>query len=183
MGIGFVILLWSIVGVLLLAVYLILSVLRRGFAIAGHMRRVMVAAVAAIAIPFGLLVVINFVLGFFPSHVFKTSFGFWPSHDVVELKGKELLIGDSGEAYLYFRADKETVHRIVSSRFLELSEPDSLMHFPSPEPLPAYWRPPAGQSVHVFKSDHFDDRFGFSQAFLIYEESSGTVYFYWTGVD
>jgi len=40
----------------------------------------------------------------FPVGCFQSNLGFFPPRDVVELHGRQLIIGDSGEAYLRFRA-------------------------------------------------------------------------------
>jgi len=185
MGIGIVILFWAVVAGFLISVYFVLALVGRRFAAAAFLKKVLVALVGAVAIPLVAWAIISFAAGFFPSVVFKSNLGFFPPRDVVELHGRQLIIGDSGEAYLRFRASRETVQRILGDRFFEIGKPDARFdQFPSPDSPPSYWHPLEGSTVRFFKSaETFDDRFHFSQAFLSYDESNGTVHFYWHGVD
>ncbi len=184
MGIGIVLVFWAIVGGFLFAVYLALSHFGKQFPFAALLKKVMSVGVAAIGIPIALLIIISFALNFFPSHIFKSSFGFAPPPDVVDLKGAKSVFGDSGYARLRFRASRETVNRIIDSRFVEVSG-EGFKHsgFLSLDSAPSYWRPLEGKSVRFFESDRFDDSFGSSNASLSYDESSGTVHFYWIGID
>ncbi len=184
MGIGFVIIFWVIVGSIIMASYVLLSHLGKKSSRALLLRKVLVASVAAVGIPISLLVSINFAQGFFPSHVFESSFGFASTPDVVELKGEKSTFGDSGSAYLHFRANKQTVERIIGSRFLEIDENRFRSQAASAlKSAPSYWRPFDGKPAHFYEAYRFDNRFGFSDAVLSYDESNGMVHFYWTGVD
>src|SRR3712207_2284475 len=118
MGTGFVIMFWAIVGGILLASYLLLSHLGKKSSLAELLKKVFVAFVAAVGIPVALLTVGSFALDLFPSHVFKSSFGFAPTSDVTELRGKQSRFGDSGSTYIRFRANKPTLERIIGSRFV-----------------------------------------------------------------
>jgi hypothetical protein len=184
MGIGFVIIFWALVGSIILASYLLLSHFGRQSSRALLLRKVLVATVAAVGIPIALLVSINFAQGFFPSHVFESSFGFVPTSDVVELKGEESTFGDSGSAYLRFRANKQTIVRIIGSRFVEIDENRFRGQAASAlKSAPNYWRPFDGKPTHFYEAYRFDNSFGFSNAVLSYDESNGMVHFYWVGVD
>ncbi|HEY9403322.1 MAG TPA: hypothetical protein VIQ24_11700 [Pyrinomonadaceae bacterium] len=178
MGIGLVILFWAVAAMLLLAAYLGLSWAGRRSQRAKLLKRVFVAAVAALLIPVAILVALNFAGNFFPGSVFKSSFGFSPPSDVTELKGRKVVFGDAGETYLRFKAGKPTVERIVGQRFRVHAGAISF-----PTPTPDYWKPVPTASTRYFRADHFDDSFAFSQAFLIYDEATGVVHFHWSGVD
>lgn len=180
MGIGFVILLWAIVGIFLLASYFGLATLAHGTPRAKLLKKVFVAAVAAVVFPVAALVAFSFVAGFFPGHVFQTTFGFSPPPDVSELEGRKVVFGDGGEAYLRFKAGKQTVERILDQRFREDAGalPGSF-----DQSTPDYWKPVPTASTRYFRADHFDDSFGASQAVLIYDEATGIVHFCWWGID
>ena len=184
MGIGFVIIFWAAVGSIILASYLLLSHLGKKSSRALLLRKVLVAVVAAIVVPIALLVSINFAQGSFPSHVFESSFGFAPTSDVVELKGEKSTFGDSGSAYLRFRANQQTVERIIGPRFVEIDENRFRSQTASAlKSAPSYWRPFDGKPTHFYEAYRFDNSFGFSNAVLSYDESNDMVHFYWIGVD
>ncbi len=181
MGIGFVILIWLIVGGVLLAVYRGLSGLARRSPRAALLKRVLVALVAAVAIPVSALMAFNFAQGYFPASVFEASFGFRPPPDVKVLEGRRSVFGDSGAAYLRFRASRQTVERIVNPRFSEISRAEFVAAINAPETEEV--RTQAGASTRYFRASHDDDSFASSQAYLSYEETTGQVYFQWSGVD
>jgi hypothetical protein len=182
MGIGFVILLWLAVGLISLLIYLGLSTLAKRSPRAALLRKVFVAFVAALVIPIGLLASINVASDFFPSHVFKSSFGFAPTPDVTELKGVRSTFGDSGSAHLCFRAEEGTIKRIINSHsFVEGSGQSK----PSDKTTASgeCRQPALSSDVRYYVSEHFDESFAFSHALLIYEPSSGRAYFSWEGID
>jgi len=184
MGIGFVTIFWAIIGSIVLASYLLLSHLGKNSSRALLLRKVLVASVAAVGIPIALWVIINFAQGFFPSHVFESSFGFAPTSDVVELKVEKSTFGDSGSVYLRFRANKQTVERILGSRFVEIDENRFRSQTVSAlKSAPSYWQPFDGKPTHFYEAYRFDNSFGFSNAVLSYDELNGMVHFYWVGVD
>lgn len=183
MGIGFVFLVWVAAAILLLAAYLILSALAKKFPRAALLRKVFVAFVAALAIPLALWVTFNFVAGFFPSRVFESSFGFSPPSTVSELKGSESDFGDSGSAYLCFRTDEATFEKIIRSRpFIEV-RPDEMKadyHGGGPNDC---WKPDAGSKTRRFEVSNLPVAYQHAGGELLYDESTGRVYFQWDGVD
>ena len=184
MGIGFVIIIWAILGSLLLACYFLLSHFETKFAFASRLKSIFVPCVIAIAIPVAIMTIISFAQNQFPSYVFKSSFGFDAPSDVTELKGGKFVFGDSGSIELEFRANKETIQRIVTSRFLESNEqifksqcnctlkPDSTQRSLV-----------EGEQSTYYEAPHFDDSFAASRALLSYNEATRETRFFWTGVD
>lgn len=184
MGIGLVIAFWAMIGSIILASYLLLSRLGKRSPHALLLKKVLGASVAAFGIVIVLMVVINVAQGFLPRRVFESSFGFDPPSDVVEVKGKRFVFGDSGSAYLRFRADKRTVEQIIGSRFVEIDERRFRSQSASAlESAPSYWQPFEGKATRYYEADRFDDSFGFSYAVLSYDESNSVAHFYWVGVD
>ncbi|HZG50589.1 MAG TPA: hypothetical protein VEZ40_00515 [Pyrinomonadaceae bacterium] len=178
MGIGLIILFWVAVAALLLAAYLGLARASRRWPRARSLKKVFVAVVAALVVPVIILAALDFAGNFFPGRVFKASFGFSPPPGVAELEGRKVVLGDGGEAYLRFKADKPTVERLIGGRFrLHAGMPSF------PPSTPDYWKPVSTPSTRYYRADRFDDSFAFSQAFLIYDEATGVVHFHWSGVD
>lgn len=182
------ILLWAAVGVLIVSFYLLLRLLGRRYPAAAAVSKVLPVAVAAVAVPVALLVVINFARDFFPGHVFKSSFGFAAPPDVVDLQGRRFYLGDGGDAYLRFRASKTTVDQIVAGRFDEVpGDGNRCNQIFAAGQLPRDWQPPTGEAVHCFRSldrkDGFGSGFSSNSASLIYDPRNGTVYYYWSGID
>jgi len=81
-------------------------------------------------------------------------------------------IGDSGYALLRFRANKQTIERIVTSaRVYEIDEDMFKKQADSKSP-PIYWKPFEGKSALFYESQRFDDSFGAGRAILCYDEST-----------
>jgi hypothetical protein len=130
------------------------------------------------------MTVLSFAQNQFPSHVFKSSFGFDVPSDVTELKGGKSVFGDSGSIELEFRADKETIQKIVGSRFLETNE----QRFKSQchcilKPNPTQQNSAEDEQITYYEASHFDDSFAASRALLSYNETTKETRFFWTGVD
>ncbi|MGH9754710.1 MAG: hypothetical protein ACREA2_18180 [Blastocatellia bacterium] len=184
MGIGFALMFWVVIGSVVLASYLLLSRLERRYPFATELKQVLVVIVAVVGIAAALSVTVNIVRGCFPGLVFESSFGFPPTSDVKELKGRRFIFGDSGDAFLRFHASKQTIERIVTgARLYQINENMFRRQAPSDLASPSYWRPFEGKPALFYESQWFDDSFGVSNAILCYDESIGVAHFYWIGVD
>lgn len=183
MGIGIVILFWLSVSGMLFAGYLGLRALGRISRKANLLKNVFVAVVAAVAIPIAVLIVTNFVLGFFPSYVFRSTFGFDPPPSISELEGGKSVFGDSGEIYLRFRTDKTTINRIADARFVELNEEQAKHLLAQLSKGSSGGSLFASPTTRVYRAVKFDESFGSSTATLMYDEASGVTEFYWLGID
>lgn len=183
MGIGFVMMFWTALGSIILASYLLLSRSRENSSRALSLKKALAIFSVVVGIPIALLVAVN-IPGFFPGHVFESSFGFAPTPDVTELKGVKSTFGDSDSAYLRFRANKQTIERIIGSRFFETDENGFRNRAASAlNSAPSYWRPFEGKPTRFYETYGFNGEFGSSNAILCYDESSGIAHFYWIGAD
>ena len=167
-----------------MACYFLLSRLETKFAFASRLKSIFVACVIAVAVPVALMTFISFAQNQFPSYVFRSSFGFDAPSDVTELKGGKSIFGDSGSIELEFRANKETIQRIVASRFLETNE----QSFKSQcncqlKPKSAQQNSVEDKQNTYYEAAHFDNSFGISRALLSYNEATKETHFYWTGID
>lgn len=183
MGIGIVILFWLIVGGVLLTIYVALRSLGRTSKKANLLKNVFVAVVAAITIPLAALVIANLALGFFPSYVFRSTFGFDPPPTVSELEGGRSVFGDSGETYLRFRTDKATINKLVGTRFVELDAQEKSRHLAQASKGSGDAVLFAKPTTRVYEAITFDDTFSLSTATLVHDEASGMTEFHWLGVD
>ena len=164
--------------------YFLLSRLETKFASASRLKSIFVPCVIAIAVPVAIIMIVSFAQNQFPSYVFESSFGFNVPSDVTELKGGKVVFGDSGSIELEFRANKETIQKIVASRFLETSE----QSFKSQcncvlKPKPAQQSSVEDKQNTYYEASHFDNSFAVSRALLSYNETTKETRFYWTGVD
>jgi hypothetical protein len=74
------------------------------------------------SVPVFAAVVFGFWLsGTRPSAVYAEAFGFPVSQDVQDLKSDRFFMGQSGGAYLRFRADRGTVERIIARGLLPMN--------------------------------------------------------------
>lgn len=180
MGIGFVLTLWAVIGIIILASYLLLSRLGRRYPFAAETKRAIVPLFAAVGMTVALVITVNIVRDLFPAQVFESVFGFPPTSDVKELEGRRFIFGDSGDAFLRFRADKQTIERIVTGARLYKITEDT---FKSRASSQSHWKPFEGKPTLFYESQSFDDSFGYSSAILCYDGSTGLAHFYWVGVD
>ncbi len=176
MGIGIVLLFWALVGGITMAFYVLSR--NRSKKIAKIISGAILAPIAFLL----LVVSINYFQSLFPSRIFESSFGFPPTTDVAELKGESSTFGDSSSVVLRFRANKQTVVKILGSRFAEIDKETFRLHsavFSSPD----NWRSLESKTTRYYKSDNFDESYGSSSAVLSYDESLKLAHFYWIGID
>ncbi len=178
MGIGFVLTIWLAICGVITAAYLLLFRSR----VATSLKK----ATAIFGAVIGVVIALNIVIRIpdcFPSYVYESSFGIAPTPDVLELKGYRFKFGDSGDAFLRFRANKQTIEGIVArTRLYGINEIMFKRQTDSISP-PSYWKPFEGKPKLFYESNRFDDSFGSSRAILCYDESNEVAHFYWIGVD
>lgn len=122
MGLGFVIFFWLLFFVTVLIIFSILWLLAKKYCYAKVLQNVFKKVVLVV---FTLMLigttygVIDFSLQkFFPSLIFSRYLGFSPTDDVKELQGSVKIFGEGGlgEIFLKFKADKETVEKIIDKK-------------------------------------------------------------------
>lgn len=159
-----------LVGGVLCAVYLALRALGRRWELAETLGKVFAAGIAAVVFPIVLFTIVNTALDFVPSYVFRGAFGFAPPSDISELEGSRSSLGDADITSLTFRAERTTVDRIIGTRFVELSEDESVgirLYASDDDPSNrAFYAAPAAR---VYRAP--------DGGTLIYDEPSGFVAF------
>lgn len=107
-----------------------------------HLCRVQSKKARLLSLPvFVLLVWAVIQYGSKPSAVYAEAFGFPVAADVLELKSKRFLVGQSGGCYLRFKADESTVRRILSRGLtvMDTNHVSSLKRDPRGR-VPRWWK-------------------------------------------
>ncbi len=107
-----------------------------------------------------------------PAFVFRVAFEEEPPADVSSLQGEISAIFDLQETWLYFKANRTTVERLISDKGMqEISREKALaLGFTSTRGAPNFWQPFATASARFFRLMNSDE-------ILIYNEHEGEVFF------
>ena len=97
-----------------------------------------------------------------PSVEFERQFGFPPPPDVLQLSAHSTFFGDSGHVSMRFKANRQTVNRIVGRGMNRMSDAEHQQHFYS-------------------KVEDAD--FGDETEELFYNPDTSEVTYEWTGID
>ncbi len=179
MQIGLIVLFWLGISGAVIGIYFILNNLLKGTIIADYFRAISTVIVFFLLVGIITTTVTTLVDRFCPSCVFYSSFGFYPTPEIKNLEGQRFSFGDSGHSDLEFYTDKKTIEKIVTVCDLKEQNKPS---FPRTD-IEKINQLTEKQETKVYFSEHFRSSFSFSRATLIYDESSGKVYFHWNGVD
>ena len=118
-----------------------------------------------------------------PPQVFKTSFGFAPTNDVREIKSKYWYFGDTGITYLKFKANPETIKRIVTLGLVEAGSTPSQSSASIGDDVPDWWRPESHSGTRIYtKSNRIRD-FASEEEMLCYDETAQQAYYSFQGID
>jgi hypothetical protein len=122
-----------------------------------------------------------------PRYVFKDTFGEPPSKDVTEIKSKVYGFADEAQVFLTFKAEPETVHRIILKDLAKITYQQYEREMPGTNINPPRWwrRPTISTSDIYFSSPNFGDgkRFASETTLLTYDENSRTVMYFYIGID
>lgn len=97
-----------------------------------------------------------------PSVEFERQFGFPPPPDVLQLSADSTFFGDSGHRSMRFKANLQTVNRIIGRGMNRMSDAEHQQHY----------------SSQVGDAD-----FGDETEDLFYDPDTGEVTYEWTGID
>jgi hypothetical protein len=179
--IGFVWLFWLCAGVGFLGIWFGSAVLL----IVGRIRKSRTLTVGP-GVAFGILsmlamvVIFSYVHATSPGEVFKKSFGFEASEDVVNIKSEYWVFADSGHTFLMFKASPATVEKIVARGLNRV--PESFFPSSNIEP-PNWWVLPSGDDTVRYGAAFSDRDFSREVEVLIHDRSSDTVFFHFIGSD
>jgi hypothetical protein len=116
-----------------------------------------------------------------PSATFEGVLGFPPSSDVTSLQTSLFFLGDSGVAYLRFKASPATIQWIVARGLTPIVAGTRGPATTSGKP-PSWWRPPTAPTAAYL--GNFEERsFTREEEYLIYDPVTGEAYFRFLGVD
>lgn len=98
-----------------------------------------------------------------PAQVFKTSFGFTPTNDVREIKSKYWYFGDSGSTDLQFKANSQTIQRIVAMGLKETEDSKKM--------------------ARIYSATNRIKDFASEEETLSYDERTQQAYYSFQGID
>ncbi|HKR63429.1 MAG TPA: hypothetical protein VJZ00_06825 [Thermoanaerobaculia bacterium] len=190
MGIGCVLLLWSVAAAIALFVAVI-----GGFVLVSGIRRrrrartIIGALVAGVGGVTGL-VSVAFVMSWLvfgnmsysstSTRVFRDEFGFAASPDVTGFQSEASGSTDSAVRFLRFNASLRTIQSIADKGFKRAPLPDCRTWT---ERRPKWWRPVITPTSRCYIATRFDDSFASHEAWLFYDEASRVAHYYYVGVD
>jgi hypothetical protein len=114
-----------------------------------------------------------------PESVFKSNFGFAPPADVRGLQGYTWALGDSGVSYLHFKAGPATVKRVLARGLA----PGNLISIGGGDPPPSWWNPPTSPPAQRFEATFTGRSFSSEMEILLYDPTTGDIWFQFFGVD
>jgi hypothetical protein len=113
---------------------------------------------------------------------FKSNFDFEPDADFVPMHQKIYCLADNGCMHLEFRASQATFDKIRGLGFQAVSMPKFLSATGGSN-APDWWIKADGQTDDCFVNEKWKGSFSSNQAYLIYNPTSGVVYFFSEGID
>jgi hypothetical protein len=147
-----------------------------------HLRRKWLCAILSFPAYVAIVLAISLISSS-PSTVFCRSFGFPPANDVVDIQSSCWHLGDAGTTYLHFRAEPQTIERIVARGMTPLGTSARQCRDLRTNDAPDWWRPVLGGDVVVYYGE-FDGRtFARETEWLAYCQRTKETWFHFSGID
>lgn len=105
---------------------------------------------------------------------YQAEFHELPPADVTNIEARQIVVGDSGAAWLRFRASSETIERLL----LRFSESDKRTFMEAAGQAPAWWTPKADKVEFFFSADHWSKDWSRSTAYAAVDRTKGVMYFH-----
>ncbi len=112
---------------------------------------------------------------------YKTEFGTYPPADVADIQARQVVVGDSGGAWLRFRASKTTIDGLLTK--FTTSDRAAFSRAGQGGNVPGWWKPEADHVDTFYKAEHWSHNFRYSAAWLGLNRETGVVYFSHSGFD
>jgi len=117
-----------------------------------------------------------------PPKVFERTFGFAPTGDVREIQSQYWYFGDTGSTYLKFKAEPQTIQRIVKIGLDQRPIPE-VNNYLSAESDPQWWQPQPGSITHFYMQANRLKDFASENEMLCYDERTQQAYYMFLGID
>jgi len=112
---------------------------------------------------------------------YQTEFGVPPPSDVAGIEARQIVVGDSGAAWLRFSASSQTINSILS-RFKE-SDGVTFSRAAYGSNVPNWWMPDSDKIVLFFIADGWSKHWGYSTAYVGVDRAKSILYFHHSGAD
>ena len=113
---------------------------------------------------------------------FVSNFGFQPGSDFVPLHQRIYCLADYGCMHLQFRVSSTTFERIRTEGFRR-APASSFFATTAGKKAPSWWISANHLSDQCYQNDRWKGSFHSNSAFLFYDNSSNTAYFFSQGID
>lgn len=131
-------------------------------------------------------VTIGLIRSMNPKHVFEWQFREPPTADVTDLRTSYWCFADSKQVFMAFHATQETVQRIVPARARRMKFKDyHERRMLDVHEAPSWWRSPTTTS-EIYLANSVEDAaqsFASETTLITFEASTGTVMYFFQGVD
>ena len=112
---------------------------------------------------------------------YREEFGKDPSEDVTSLQCRQIVVGDSGAAWLRFHASPATIDGLLS-KFVPCDRA-AFFQAGAGANTPAWWQPEKDKIVSYYRAEHLSRNFQRSEAVIGHGSGKQTVYFSHRGSD
>ena len=112
---------------------------------------------------------------------YRTEFGELPPSDVSGIKARQIVVGDSGAAWLRFRASSGTIDSLLS-RF-SASDRGTFSQAAYGANVPSWWTPDSDKIDLFYTADGWSEHWSHSTAYVGVDRAKGILYFHHSGMD
>jgi hypothetical protein len=108
---------------------------------------------------------------------YATEFGSKPPVGVINLKAKQVAVGDAGGAWLRFEANSNIIAEIISNRFVQ-SDRNTFVTSSGGGNAPSWWKPEEDALIFFYSNNQWTKGSNYSVAVLGYDNAHRVVYFH-----
>ena len=112
---------------------------------------------------------------------YRTEFGEVPPSDVSGIEARQIVVGDSGAAWLRFRASSGTIDDLLS-RF-SASDRGVFSQAAYGANVPSWWTPDTDKIDLFYTADGWSNHWSHSTAYVGVDRAKGILYFHHSGID
>ena len=112
---------------------------------------------------------------------YRTEFGELPPNDVSGIEARQIVVADSGAAWLRFRASSGTIDNLLS-RF-SASDRGTFSQAAHGANVPSWWTPDSDKIALFYTADGWSKNWSHSTAYVGVDRAKGILYFHHSGID
>lgn len=192
MGAGCVIVLWAIVAGILATIWLFcfaafVAARWKKWKVASWIAAVPVILLPVLVAVFAGLVVFGVMRSSIPRYVYADTFNEAPTPDVRNIQSDTWAFADSAHVFLRFEANRETFDRIVPEDMTKVSFREyQSRNYADNLQRPGWWSDPTADTDEIFIGNPgwgSGRQFAGETALLTYDKETGTVMYFFLGID